>query len=79
MPLHPCASFSALPAVYGVPAVLEQKTTILWKCLSFLVSLKDSPGWVGGYTTNGSGGGRCFRGVGLLCFLDVRESEHPSP
>jgi hypothetical protein len=28
----------------GVPTVLEQKTTILWKCLYVLVSLKDSPG-----------------------------------
>jgi hypothetical protein len=31
----------------GVPAVLEQKTTILWKCLYLLVSLKGSFG-VGG-------------------------------
>jgi hypothetical protein len=29
----------------GILAVLEQKTTILWKCLYVLVSLKDSPGW----------------------------------
>ena len=28
----------------GVPAVLEQKTTILWKCLYLLVSLKGSSG-----------------------------------
>ena len=27
----------------GVPVVLEQKTTILWKCLYLLVFLKDSP------------------------------------
>jgi hypothetical protein len=26
----------------GVPVVLEQKTTILWKCLSLLDPLKDS-------------------------------------
>ena len=30
--------------VTGVPAVLEQKTTILWKHLYLLASLKDSPG-----------------------------------
>jgi hypothetical protein len=28
----------------GVPVVLEQKTTILGKCLYLLASLKDSPG-----------------------------------
>ena len=28
----------------GVPVVLEQKTTILWKCLYSLASLKDSSG-----------------------------------
>ncbi len=42
--------------VVGVPAVLGQKTTILWKLLYFLVSLKDSPGWGGVYATNGSSG-----------------------
>jgi hypothetical protein len=28
----------------GVPVVLEQKTTIFWKCLHLLASLKDSSG-----------------------------------
>jgi hypothetical protein len=36
----------------GVPAVVEQKTTILRKCLSLLASLKDSPGLGGAYETN---------------------------
>ena len=31
-------------ARFGVPVVLEQKTTILWKYLYLLVSLKDSVG-----------------------------------
>jgi hypothetical protein len=31
-------------ALIGVPVVLEQKTTILGKCLYLLASLKDSPG-----------------------------------
>ena len=39
----------------GVPAVLEQKTTILWKCLYLLASLKDSPGLGGAYETNRRG------------------------
>ena len=47
-------------ALQGIHAVLEQKTTILWKCLYLLVSLKDSPiigpGWGGVYATNGSSG-----------------------
>src|SRR4029453_15002278 len=40
----------------GVPAVVEQKTTILRKCLSLLASLKDSPGLGGAYQTNSRGG-----------------------
>ena len=40
----------------GVPVVLEQKTTILWKCLYLLASLKDSPGLGGAYETNRRGG-----------------------
>jgi hypothetical protein len=35
----------------GVPVVLEQKTTILWKWLYLLVSLKDSSGLGGTYET----------------------------
>jgi hypothetical protein len=31
----------------GVPVVLEQKTTILWKCLYLLASLQDSSDFVG--------------------------------
>ena len=37
--------------VLGVPVVLEQKTTILWKCLYLLASLKDSSGLGGTYET----------------------------
>jgi hypothetical protein len=33
----------AQPAGKGVPAVLEQKAMILWKCVYFPVPLKDSP------------------------------------
>jgi hypothetical protein len=33
----------------GVPVVLEQKTTILWKCPYVLATLKDSPGLSGAY------------------------------
>jgi hypothetical protein len=40
----------------GVPVVLEQQTTILWKCLYLLDSLKDSPGLGGAYETNRRGG-----------------------
>ena len=40
----------------GVPAVLVQKTTILWKCLYLLASLKASSGLGGAYETNRSGG-----------------------
>src|SRR4030095_3389095 len=36
--------FAIMSGKVGVPAVLEQKTTILWKCLYLLASLKDSPG-----------------------------------
>jgi hypothetical protein len=36
----------------GVPVVLEQKTTILWKCLYLLASLKDAPGLGGAYELN---------------------------
>ena len=39
----------------GVPAVLEQKTTILWKCLYLLASLKDSPDLGEAYETNRRG------------------------
>ena len=39
-----------------VPVVLEQKTTILWKCLYLLASLKDSPGLGGAYETSCRGG-----------------------
>ena len=39
----------------GVPAVLEQKTTILWKCLYLLASLKDSSGLDGMYETSRRG------------------------
>jgi len=35
---------------------LEQKTTILWKCLYLLASLKDSRGLGWAYKTNRSGG-----------------------
>ena len=35
----------------GVPVVLEQKTTILWKCLYLLTSLKDSSDLGGTYET----------------------------
>jgi hypothetical protein len=35
---------SAALVVSGVPVVLEQKTTILWKYLYLLASLKDSLG-----------------------------------
>jgi hypothetical protein len=35
---------------------LEQKTTILWKCLYLLASLKDSPGLGGTYETSRIGG-----------------------
>ena len=41
---------------FGVPAVLEQKTTILWKYLYLLASLKDSPGLGGVYETYHRGG-----------------------
>jgi hypothetical protein len=40
----------------GVPVVLEQKTTIIWKCLYLLISLKDSPGLGGVYDPNRRGG-----------------------
>jgi hypothetical protein len=40
----------------GVPVVLEQKTTILWKCLYLLAALKDSPGLGRAYETNRRGG-----------------------
>jgi hypothetical protein len=40
----------------GVPAVLVQKTTILWKCLYLLASWKDSSDLGRAYETNGSGG-----------------------
>lgn len=36
--------------------VLEQKTTILWKCLYLLASLKDSPSLDDVYETNRRGG-----------------------
>src|SRR5262245_37038083 len=36
---------------HGVLVVLEQKTTILWKCLYLLASLKDSSGLGGTYET----------------------------
>jgi hypothetical protein len=38
------------------PVVLEQKTTILWKCLYFLASLKASPSLGGVSETNRRGG-----------------------
>jgi hypothetical protein len=31
----------------GVPVVLEQKTTILWKCLYLLAFFKDLLAWIG--------------------------------
>jgi hypothetical protein len=40
----------------GVPAVLVQKTTILWKCLYLLASLKDSPGLGEAYEPGRRGG-----------------------
>jgi len=40
-------TYDESPAMLGVPAVLEQKITILWKCLYLLVSLQGSSG-VGG-------------------------------
>ena len=39
-----------------VPVVLEQKTTILWKCLYFLDYLKDVPGFGGAYEPSWGGG-----------------------
>ena len=42
--------------VRGVLAVLEQKTTILWKCLYLLASLKDSPGLGEAYEPSRRGG-----------------------
>ena len=50
------AGGSVMDSKVGVPAVLEQKTTILWKCLYLLASLKSSPGLVGAYETNRRGG-----------------------
>jgi hypothetical protein len=47
-----CMGFSH----YGVPVVLEQKTTILWKYLYLLVSLQDSLGLGEAYETNRRGG-----------------------
>jgi hypothetical protein len=47
-----CESLILFPSVIGVPVVLEQKTTIFWKCLYLLASLKDSPGLGGVYETN---------------------------
>jgi len=41
---------------HGVPVVLEQKTTILWKYLYLLASLKDSSGLGGAYEANRRGG-----------------------
>jgi hypothetical protein len=38
--------------IEGVPVVWEQKTTILWKYLYLLVSVKDSSGLGGAYETN---------------------------
>ena len=40
----------------GVPVVLEQKTTILWKCLYLLDFLKDAPGLGRVYETDRRGG-----------------------
>jgi hypothetical protein len=40
----------------GIPAVLEQKTTILWEYLYLLASLKDTPGLGGAYDTSRRGG-----------------------
>jgi hypothetical protein len=40
----------------GGPVVLEQKTTILWKCLYLLVSFKDPYGLSGVYETDCIGG-----------------------
>jgi hypothetical protein len=40
----------------GVPVVFEQKTTILWKCLYLLASLKDFSGFGGAYEANRRGG-----------------------
>jgi hypothetical protein len=39
----------------GVPVVLEQKTTILWKCLYLLASWKDSSDLGRAYETNRRG------------------------
>ena len=36
---------------FGIPVVLVQKTTILWKCLYLLASLKDSSGLGATYET----------------------------
>ena len=47
---------SLLSVVLGVFTVLEQKTTILWKYLYLLASLKDTPGLGGAYDTSRSGG-----------------------
>jgi hypothetical protein len=53
----PSRRFLHIPPDYvvGVPVVLEQKTTILWKCLYVLASLKDSSGLSGAYEANRRG------------------------
>jgi hypothetical protein len=43
-------------ATIGVPVVLEQKTTILWKCLYLLAYLKDFPGFGEAYESSRRGG-----------------------
>jgi hypothetical protein len=41
--IYPFCGEIQSPSLYGVPIVLEQKTTILGKCLYLLVSLRNSP------------------------------------
>ena len=62
----------------GVPVVLEQKTTILWKSLYLLASLKDSPGLGGVYETNRRGGEENpVHGRNTTVNVDVIRSFHP--
>ena len=53
--LTPSDGSVVIAVVNGVPVVLEQKTTILWKCLYLLASLKDSSDLGGAYETNRRG------------------------
>ena len=54
--LRGCVRRGRAAEKYGVPVVLEQKTTILWKCLYLLASWKDSSDLGRAYETNCRGG-----------------------